>query len=119
MLPPGRPLKVLRTPAVAQQQRDGEQPWVLAGGPVSDTTDEPVEVIAHVEFFQQGVQQAPRPRETARALGQDPKVIEAAVPSPVMNLDALGRPSRSLCARASSACGSVAHGRHLRLSARL
>ena len=51
----GRPLKVVRAPAVAQQHRDGEQPWVLAG-PVSDTADEPVEVLADMEFFEEGAE---------------------------------------------------------------
>jgi hypothetical protein len=35
------------------------------------------------------------------------------VSSPVTDLDALRRPDRPLWARGSSACGSVAHGRHL------
>jgi hypothetical protein len=40
--------------------------------------------------------------------------IEAAVSSPVIDLNAFRGPGRLLWARASSACGSVAHGRHLR-----
>jgi hypothetical protein len=99
---------------VSQEQRDREQPWVLAGRQAGHTADEHVEVVADVEFFEQGMQQAPRQRKTVRAFGQGPKVIEAVVASPVVDLNALVRPGRLLWARASSACGSVAHGRHLR-----
>ena len=56
----GRSREVLRTPAVSQEQRDGEQPWVLAGGLAGHTPDEHVEVVADVEFFEQRVQQPPR-----------------------------------------------------------
>ena len=62
-----RPGEVLRTPAVSQEQRDGEQPWVLAGGLAGHTSDEHVEVVADVEFFEQQVQQSTRQSEAARA----------------------------------------------------
>jgi hypothetical protein len=52
---------------VSQEQRDGEQPWVLAGGQAGHTADEHVEVVADVEFFEQCVQQPARQREAARA----------------------------------------------------
>ena len=48
-----RSRQLLRTPAVSQEQRDGEQPWVLAGGLAGHTADEHVEVVADVEFFEQ------------------------------------------------------------------
>jgi len=65
----GRSREVLRAPAVSQEQRDREQPWVLAGGLADHTADEHVEVVADVEFFEQRVQQPSRQRETARAFG--------------------------------------------------
>ena len=80
---------------MSQEQRDREQPWVLAGGQAGHTADEHVEVVADVEFFEQRVQQPARPRETARTFGERPKVVEAAVSSPVVDLDALGRPGAS------------------------
>ena len=86
---------------MSQEQRDREQPWVLAGGLADHTADEHVEVVADVEFFEQRVQQPSRQREAARAFGQGPKVIEAVVSSPVVDLHALGRPGRLLWARAS------------------
>jgi hypothetical protein len=54
---------------VSQEQRDREQPWVLAGRQAGHTADEHVEVVADVEFFEQRVQQPSGPRKTARALG--------------------------------------------------
>ena len=48
----GRSREVLRTPAVSQEQRDGEQPWVLAGGLAGHTAYEQGEVVADVEFFE-------------------------------------------------------------------
>ena len=80
---------------MSQEQRDGEQPWVLAGGQAGHTADEHVEVVTDVEFFEQGVQQPSRQREAARAFGQRAKVIEAAVSSPV------DRPGRAPASRSS------------------
>jgi hypothetical protein len=54
---------------VSQEQRDREQPWVLAGRLAGHTADEHVEVVADVEFFEQRVQQPSRQRKTARAFG--------------------------------------------------
>jgi len=54
---------------VSQKQRDGEQPWVLAGGQAGHTADEHVEVVTDVKFFEQGVQQPAGQRKTARAFG--------------------------------------------------
>ena len=65
----GRSREVLRTPAVSQEQRDGEQPWVLAGGQAGHTADEHIEVVTDVKFFEQGVQQLTRQREATRGFG--------------------------------------------------
>ena len=54
---------------MSQEQRDREQPWVLAGGQAGHTADEHVEVVTDVKFFEQGVQQLTRQREAARAFG--------------------------------------------------
>jgi hypothetical protein len=54
---------------VSQEKRDREQPWVLAGGQAGHRTDEHVEVVADVEFFEQRVQQPPRQGETVRPFG--------------------------------------------------
>jgi hypothetical protein len=40
---------------VSQQQRDGEQPWVLAGGQAGHTADEHVEVVVDVQFVEQRI----------------------------------------------------------------
>ncbi len=104
---------------MSQEQRNGEQPWVLAGGQTGHRPDEHVEVVADVEFFKEGVQQPTRQGETVRAVCKFTKDGEAAVSSPAIDLDAFRHPCRLLCARGSFASGSVAHGRHLRLSARL
>jgi hypothetical protein len=54
--PRGRSREVLGTPAVSQEQRDREQPWVLALGQTGHMADERVEVVADVEFLEQRVQ---------------------------------------------------------------
>ena len=61
--------EILGTPAVPEEQRDRKQLWILVSGFASHTRDEHVEVIADVEFFEQGLQQPARPRETVRAFG--------------------------------------------------
>lgn len=104
---------------MSQKQRDGEQPWELAGGQTAQWADEHVEVVADVELFEQQVQQSTRQGEAARSFCEITKDIEAAVPSPMSDLDAFRHPGRLLCARGWWAYGSVAHGRHLGLSARL
>ena len=81
---------------MSQEQGDREQPWVLAGWRASYTSDEHVEVVADVEFFDQRMQQPSRQHKVARAFGKRPKVIEAAVLSPVVDLRALARPGRLL-----------------------
>jgi hypothetical protein len=48
----GGAAEILRTPAVSQQERDGDQPWVLVGGEVGHTADESVEVVADMELFE-------------------------------------------------------------------
>jgi hypothetical protein len=111
--------KIVGTPAVSQKHRDRQQPWVLAGRQTRHTADEHVEVVADVEFFEQQVQQARVQRETAGRFRQLTENGHAAESSPVGDLNTSGYPDRLLLIRDSSACGSIAHGRHLRLSARL
>ena len=65
----GRSREVLRTRAVSQEQRDREQPWVLAGRLAGHTADEHVEVVADVEFFEQRMQQPPRKDKAVGAFG--------------------------------------------------
>ena len=55
--------QVVERPAVAQQQRDGDQPWVLADGHAGDRTDESIEFVSDVEFVEEGVDEPTRPRE--------------------------------------------------------
>lgn len=50
-----------------QEERYGEQTWVLARGQAGPTPDEHVEVIPCVEFFEQRVQQPTGQRKTDRA----------------------------------------------------
>ena len=47
--------EVVERPAVSQEQRDGDQPWVLAGGQAGDGADEPIEFVGDVEFFEEDV----------------------------------------------------------------
>jgi hypothetical protein len=54
---------------VSQEQRDREQPWVLAGRLAGHTADEHVEVVADVEFFEQRMQQPPRKDKAVGAFG--------------------------------------------------
>jgi hypothetical protein len=54
--PRGRSREILGTPAVSQEQRDREQPRVLALVQAGHMADERVEVVADVEFFEQRVQ---------------------------------------------------------------
>jgi hypothetical protein len=102
---------------VAQQQRDGDQPWELADGHAGDGTDESIEFVSDVEFVEEGVDEPTRPREIVSALRHLLKDSEAVTLSPVSSLDALGRPGPWLWFRDSSAGRSVAHGRHLRQGA--
>jgi hypothetical protein len=102
---------------VAQQQRDGDQPWVLADGHAGDGTNESIEFVSDVEFVEEGVDEPTRPREIVCVLRHLLKDSEAVTLSPVSSLDALGRPGAWLWFRDSLAGGSVAHGRHLRQSA--
>jgi hypothetical protein len=102
---------------VAQQQRDGDQPWVLADGHTGDGADESIEFVSDVELVEEGVDEPTRPREIVSALHHLLKDSEAVTLSPVSSLDALGRPGAWLWFRDSLAGGSVAHGRHLRQSA--
>lgn len=94
--PRGRSQQVLRTPAVPQEQCDREEAWKLPRGQARHTADERVEVVADVEFFEQRTQQRSRQHKAARAFGKRPKVIEAALLSPVIDLGAVARPGRVL-----------------------
>jgi len=58
--PRGRSHEVLRTPAVPQEQRDREEPWILSRGQAGHTADEGVEVITDVKFLEERVQQSAR-----------------------------------------------------------
>jgi len=55
---------------VAQQQRDGDQPWVLADGHAGDRTDESIEFVSDVEFVQESGDEAARPPETVGTIGE-------------------------------------------------
>jgi hypothetical protein len=57
---------------VSQKERNGDQPRVLAGRKAAHTADEYVEVVADVQFFEQGVQQPARAFE-ATALSASPQ----------------------------------------------
>jgi len=46
---------------VSQEQRDGEQPWVLAGGQARGGTDELIELVGDVEFFEENVEEPTSP----------------------------------------------------------
>src|SRR5262245_27339201 len=110
----GSALEVFWRPAVCQKERDGHQARVLVGGNAGHTDDEHVEVVTDVQFFEQGVQQPARPLEAPCAVSQPTKVLEAVIASPVIELEESAIPVGRARARGSSACGSVAHGRHLR-----
>ena len=69
---------------MSHEERDDEQPWVLAGRYVRHRADEPVEVVADVEFLEQGVQQRTRPIETVCPLCESPEIVDPTVASPVM-----------------------------------
>jgi hypothetical protein len=46
---------------VSQQERDRDQPWVLAGGQTRGGTDEPIELVGDVEFFEEDVEEPTSP----------------------------------------------------------
>ena len=102
---------------MAQQQRDGDQPWELADGYAGDGTDESIEFVSDVEFVEEGGDEAARPLKTVGTVGEFAQNIGAVVLSPVLDMDALRRPGAWLWFRDSLAGGSVAHSRHLRQSA--
>ena len=78
---------------MAQEQRDGDQPWELAGGQAGDRADESIEFVSDVEFVEQRVDEPARPRETVGTIGEFPKNVEAVVLSPVL------RPGRAQASR--------------------
>jgi hypothetical protein len=47
---------------VSQQERDRDQPWVLAGGQTRGGTDESIELVGDVEFFEEDVEEPTSPR---------------------------------------------------------
>jgi hypothetical protein len=55
---------------VSQKQRDGDQPRVLTGRRVGRTADKRVEVVTDVKFFEQRLEQRPRPRDVTGAESQ-------------------------------------------------
>jgi len=81
---------------VAQQQRDGDQPWELADGHAGDGTDESIEFVSDVEFVEESGDEAARPPETVGTIGEFLQNVAAVVLSPVLDLDALRRPGARL-----------------------
>ena len=55
---------------MSQQERDGDQPWVLAGGQAGDGTDEPIELVGDVEFFEEDVEEPTSPGDAVCAVRQ-------------------------------------------------
>ena len=112
-----RARQVDERPAMTQEHRESDQPWVLAGGYAGERTDESIEFVRDVEFVEEGGDEPTRPLHTVGTVREFLKEIVAVVLSEVLDLDALRRPGAGLVGRDSSASGSVAHGRHLRQSA--
>jgi hypothetical protein len=46
---------------VSQQERDSDQPWVLAGGQTRGGTDESIELVGDVEFFEEDIEEPTSP----------------------------------------------------------
>ncbi|MGE0703969.1 MAG: hypothetical protein AB7F99_04325 [Vicinamibacterales bacterium] len=55
---------------MSHKHRDGDQPRVLAGRRAGRTADKRVEVVTDVKFFEQRLEQRPRPREATGAESQ-------------------------------------------------
>ena len=89
--PDSRPFEVLRAPAVAQQQRDGDQAWVVLGQSGGDATGERVELVGDLEFLEQGDEQPARPRQPACAFRVDTQVRGATMAPPLVDLASIGR----------------------------
>jgi len=77
---------------VAQQQRDGDQPWELADRDVGDGADESIEFVRDVEFIEQGVDEATRPGELLIARHQLVEHLETVAFSPMASIDTRDRP---------------------------
>jgi hypothetical protein len=77
---------------VAQEQGDGDQPWVLAGGHTSRGADESIELVGDMQLVKGGKEETTRPVETVGPRGQASNRLAAVALSPVLHLDALGRP---------------------------
>ncbi len=46
---------------MSQQERDSDQPWVLAGRQTRDGTDELIELVGDVEFLEEEVEEPTSP----------------------------------------------------------
>ena len=77
---------------MSQQERDNDQPWVLAGGQARGGTDEPIELVGDVEFFEEDVNEPTSPDDALRAVRQFLKNRVAVAFAPVLHLDAVRRP---------------------------
>jgi hypothetical protein len=55
---------------MAQEHREGDQPWVLAGGYAGEGTDESIEFVRDVEFVEESGDEAARPPETVGIIGE-------------------------------------------------
>ena len=55
---------------MAQQQRDSDQPWVLADGHAGDGTNESIEFVSDVEFVEECGDETARPLETVGTSGE-------------------------------------------------
>ena len=111
----GRSREVLRTPAVSQEQRDGEQPghWLAA------RATRPTSTSKSSLMWSSSSSACSRPRDNVRSAPS--ATHEGHRGGRVV---ASRRPERARASRSSRGLvlrrrGSVAHGRHLRQSARL
>ena len=77
---------------MAQQEGDRDQPWVLARGQTRGGTDEPIELVGDVEFFEEDVEEPTSPGDAVRAVRQFSKNRVAVAFAPVLHLDAVRRP---------------------------
>ena len=84
---------------MSQQQRDGDQPWVLAGGQAGERTDESIEFVGDVEFFEEGGEEPTRPRDT---VGTVREFLENGRRGGVVASAGPGRAQASRCAAVDS-----------------
>ncbi len=81
---------------MTQEHRDGDQPWVLAGGHAGERTDESIEFVRDVEFVEEGGDEPTRPLHTVGTVREFLEEVVAVVLSEVLDLDALRRPGAGL-----------------------